>query len=704
MLAGFNTLRDPGSLRRLLAPKSVAVVGVSSEPTGFGARAVQNMAGFAGPVWCVNPKYAGQELHGRPCFASVADLPGSPDSTVLALPRAGVMDAVRALGARGAGGVVVFASGYGETDMPERAEEERALRDTARALNLPLLGANCLGFLDHSGRVGATFMPDYARMTAPAGGVGVVSQSGAMGYALMQAAERGFAFCHMATAGNSTDLDVCDLAAFQLTLPECRSIALVVEGVRDARRFLELGERARAAGKPVVVLKLGRGETGAAAAASHTGSLAGSAAAWSAGFKRAGLLEVEDFDALLETAGFLAKAGKPSARGVGIVTPSGGAGIMAADHAEFAGVELPQPTPETEARLRAAIPEFGSPRNPCDMTAQVATNPKLFEDTMGAMLADPGYACIVLPHVYQNRATTPARMQLLEEMSARAGKPIVVQWITESLEGPGPETVDAAPHISLFRSTRRMAKALRLWFDLHGERPAAPGERRADAALPGGAGVLAEAEAKAIFAQAGLPVPPERRAETAEEAVAAAVAIGFPVVLKLDSPDVAHKTEVGGVRLDLRDAAAVREAFAAIAEGARRHAPGARVRGVLVARMEPRGVELILGAKRDPQWGTMLLVGLGGVQAELWKDVALDLAPVSEEGALAMLRSLRAFPLLDGFRGAPQCDLAAAARAVADFSAFAAGAGERLEEAEINPLLCRPDGCAALDGLLKLAA
>ncbi len=246
MSAGFDTLREPESLRRLLAPKSLAVVGVSAEPSGFGARAVQNMAGFDGPVWCVNPKHAGKELHGRPCYASVADLPAAPDSTVLALPRPAVMDAVRALGARGAGGVVVFASGYAETDMPERAEEERALRDTARALGLPLLGANCLGFLDHAGRVGATFMPDYARMTAPAGGVGVVSQSGAMGYALMQAAERGFAFCHMATAGNSTDLDVCDLAAFQLALPRCRSIALVVEGVGDARRFLALGGRGRA--------------------------------------------------------------------------------------------------------------------------------------------------------------------------------------------------------------------------------------------------------------------------------------------------------------------------------------------------------------------------------------------------------------------------------------------------------------------------
>jgi succinyl-CoA synthetase alpha subunit len=278
-MPAVEPLRDPNSLTRLLAPRSFAVVGVSAEATGFGARTVQNMRDFDGPVWCVNPKYAGQELHGRPCYASVADLPGVPDSAVIALPRPGVMGAVEALAAKGGGGAAIFASGYGETDLPERAVEEQVLSGRARALGFPLLGVNCLGYCDHRQRVGATFMPDYVKMTAPVGGVGVVSQSGALGYALMQAAERGFAMCHMATAGNATDLDVCDLAAFQLTIPECRSVALVVEGLRDARRLFALGDLARDLGKAIVVLKLGRGEIGAKAAMSHTGSLAGSTAA-----------------------------------------------------------------------------------------------------------------------------------------------------------------------------------------------------------------------------------------------------------------------------------------------------------------------------------------------------------------------------------------------------------------------------------------
>lgn len=707
----MEKLRDPDSLKRLLAPRSFAVVGVSAEPTGFGARTVQNMQGFDGPVWCVNPKYAGQELHGRPCFASIDELPGVPDSAVIALPRPGVMAAVEALAAKGGGGAAIYASGYGETDLPERAVEEQVLRDRARALGFPLLGVNCLGYCDHRQRVGATFMPDYVKMTAPVGGVGVVSQSGALGYALMQAAERGFAMCHMATAGNATDLDVCDLAAFQLTIPECRSVALVVEGLRDARRLFTLGDLARDLGKAIVVLKLGRGEIGAKAAMSHTGSLAGSTAAWSAGFRRAGMLEVEDFDSMLETAGFFAKSGPPrtKGRGVGIVTPSGGAGIMSADHAEFAGLELPQPAPPTEKVLRSAIPDFGSPRNPCDLTAQVATNPKSFEECMEAMLADEQYAAIVFPVVYHNPAptATPARMKVLNPMSAKSGKPICVGWVPESLQGPGPEAADAASHISLFRSTRRMMNTLRLWFDHHAPK-VAPGTVDASAeaaarAIPAGARTLMEAAAKSAFAEAGLPVVDERRASTVGEAVAAAASLGFPVVLKVDSPDIAHKTEVGGVQLNLGDAAAVTAAFARILEGARTHAPTARIDGVLVQRMEARGVELILGARRDPQFGTMVLVGLGGVQAELWKDVALDVAPVSPEGAMAMLRSLKAFPLLDGFRGGPKADIAAVAAAVARFSGFVAALGERLEEAEINPLVCRENGCVAVDGLMKLS-
>jgi acyl-CoA synthetase (NDP forming) len=704
--AAPEPLRDSDALRRVLSPRSVAVVGVSADPASFGARSTANLCDFAGPVWAVNPKHAGRKLHGRPCHGSIADLPEAPDCVLLALPRTGVLPAVRAAGARGAGGVIVYASGYGETGLPDRVAEEEALREAARSLSLPLVGVNCLGVVDHTTRAGVTFMPEYRRLTAPPGGVAVASQSGALGYALMQAAERGFSLCHMATAGNATDLDVCDLAAYQLSMPECRAVALAVEGLRDARRLFLLGDAARAAGKAIVALKLGRGEAGAAAAVSHTGSLAGSAAAWSAAFRRAGMAEVEDFDALLETAGLFAKAPRPKARGVAIVTPSGGAGIMAADHAEALGLDMPQPAPETERVLRGAIPEFGAPRNPCDLTAQVATNPAMFDACMDAMLSDEQYGVVVMPVVYSHHATTQGRMESMRPHAQKHGKPVCIAWIPEQLEGPGAVAADSAPELPLFRSTRRLMNAIRLWLE-HGDAapdgaPAAPpGLEAAVSSLPGGGAVLMEAEAKALFARAGLPVVEERRASTAGAAAEAAAALGFPVVLKLDSPDIAHKTEVGGVRLSLGDAEAVRGAFDAIVASVRQHAPGARVDGVLVQRMARTGVELILGAKRDPQFGSMVLVGTGGVQAELWRDVALDLAPVTPARAEAMLRSLKGFALLDGFRGAEKADLRAVSEAVAAFSALVAAAGERIAEAEINPLIAGPWGCLAVDGLVR---
>jgi acyl-CoA synthetase (NDP forming) len=704
--AGPEPLRDPATLRRLLSPRSVAVLGVSAEPTRFGGRTVTNLAEFQGPVWGINPKYAGQSLHGRPCLATVAELPESPDCVLIALPREAVMGAIEACVEKQAGGVIVFASGYGETGLPERVAEEERLRARCREAGLPLIGVNCLGIVDHVRKAGVTFMPEYRRMTAPAGGVAITSQSGALGYALMQAAERGFSVCHMATAGNATDLDVCDLAAYQLSMPECRAVALAVEGLRDGRRLMLLGEAARRAAKPIIVLKLGRGEAGAAAAVSHTGSLAGSAAAWSAAFKRAGMVEVEDFDALLETAALLAKAPAPKARGVAIVTGSGGGGIMAADHAEAQGLAMPQPLPKTAAVLRATIPDFGAPRNPCDLTAQVATNPAMADACMAAMLADPQYGCLVLPQVYSHHATTVGRMEQLRRYLPDSGKPLLLAWVTEQLEGPGAAFADSQPELILFRSMRRLMNGVRLWHAWHDAVPEAPpapppGLDAALAALPGKGAVLTEAEAKALFARVGVPVVEERRAATADAAADAAGALGFPVVLKLDSPDIAHKTEVGGVKLGLGDAAAVRAAFAEILESAARHAPSARLDGVLIQRMAPRGVELILGARRDPQFGPMVLVGTGGVQAELWRDVALDIAPVTPQRAEAMLRSLRGFALLDGFRGAPRADVAAVARTVAAFSVLAAAADARLEEAEINPLIAGPWGCLAVDGLVR---
>jgi acetate---CoA ligase (ADP-forming) len=367
---------------------------------------------------------------------------------------------------------------------------------------------------------------------------------------------------------------------------------------------------------------------------------------------------------------------------------------------------MPQPSAEARAVLEAAIPDFGAARNPCDLTAQAAGNPASFGKCVLAMMADPQYGVIVYPQVYSHFQTTAGRIKEIADLTEQGGKPIIVAWIPEQLESPGTFAADASPVVPLFRSMRRLMNAIRLWLQYYAEREdgvvAKPaGLAAALAALPPGPCVLTEAEAKAVFAKVGVPVVEERRAATAEAAAEAAAATGFPVVLKLDSPDIAHKTEVGGVKLNLGDAAAVRSAFAEIAASAQYHTPAARIDGVLVQRMSRKGVELILGGRQDGQFGPMVLVGTGGVQAELWKDVTLDIAPVSPARAEAMLRSLKGFPLLDGFRGSPKADLAAVAAAVSAFSVLLAAADGRIEEAEVNPLIAGDWGCLAVDGLVK---
>jgi acyl-CoA synthetase (NDP forming) len=631
-------LRDPAALRRVLSPRSVAVVGVSAEPASFGARSTTNLRDFAGPVWTVNPKYAGQELHGRPCYGSIADLPDAPDCVLLALPRTGILPAVRAAAERGAGGAIIYAPATAKRGFPTASRRRNASGAGALLVAAPG-GRELPGHRGPHDPRRRHLHAEYPRLTAPPGGVAVTSQSGALGYALMQAAERGFSLCHMATAGNATDLDVCDLAAYQLSMPECRSVALAVEGLRDARRLFLLGDAARAAGK---------GRRRAEARTRRGGRGRGGVPHRLARRQRRRLVRRLPPRRHGGGGGLRRAAGnrRPLRQGAEAESPRSRhrhalrrRGHHGGDHAEALGLDMPQPAPETERVLRGAIPEFGAPRNPCDLTAQVATNPAMFDACMDAMLADAQYGVVVMPVVYSHHATTQGRMESMRPHARKHGKPVCIAWIPEQLEGPGAVAADGAPELPLFRSTRRLMNAIRLWLEHDGGGAAggAPAATSQDldlavASLPGGGAVLMEAEAKALFARAGLPVVDERRTTTAQAAAEAAAALGFPVVLKLDSPDIAHKTEVGGVRLDLGSVDAVREAFDAIVASARHHAPNARVDGVLVQRMARKGVELILGAKRDPQFGSMVLVGTGGVQAELWRDVALDLAPVTPSG------------------------------------------------------------------------
>ena len=690
-------------LARLIAPRSIAVVGASTRAGAFGMRTLENLAGFDGEVFPVNAKY--ESIAGRKCYPSLAALPHAPDCAVLVVPREAAEGALEEAAAAGAGGAIVYASGYGEMAREDAGRAQRRLAEIARAARMPMLGPNCMGMVNHALRAGMTFLSEYSRAPRNPGGIAVVSQSGALGYALAQAWDRGVGIRYFFSAGNSADVDVADLVAAMAEDPDVKAIACLFEGAPSAARMLEAGERARRADKPVIVFKLGVSADGAAAARSHTGSLAGSAVAWRALFERAGFVPVDDYESLLEYAGFFAAAGRPGARGVAAISGSGGAGVMAADKAAAHGVAMPQPQPGTVEKLRAIVPDFGAARNPCDPTGQVINNPESFAGCCRTMLADPQYGILVVPGTVAVAETAKERVPQMSAIAREQSKPIALVWLSEWLQGPGSDGYEGDVKIPLFRSMERCFAAIAAWH-ARADREFAPTRRLAGAGaaaearklLAASARDLAESEAKRVLAAYGVPVVGEKLASSVDEARAAARGFGFPVVLKADSPTILHKTELGVVKLGIADDAALERAYGEIVAAAKGH----ELRGVLVQPMLP-GVEVIVGARVDPVVGPVLVVGSGGVLVELMQDSVAALAPVSAAEAKSMLARLKGYRLLTGYRGSAAVDLDALADAVARVSEIAADFAGEIAEMDVNPLRCGPRGVAAVDALITKA-
>ena len=701
-------------LHRLVDPRTIAVVGASETAGSFGQRTLINLGGFEGKVFGVNPKY--RETLGFPCVPSLADLPQSPDCVVLCVARPLVAPSLDEAVAIGAGGVIVYASGFAETGVEDRIAAQASLVETARRGGVRMAGPNCVGLANVRSGAAMNFMSDCgSMMRGHAGRVAVVSQSGALGYTVLQSMMRGVGLSHYLAAGNSADVDVSDYIACLAAEPEVRAIICLFEGVKSGQRFLEAARLADAAGKALIVYKAGNTAGSGKAALSHTGTLVGSVAAYHAAFDEVGAIQTDDLEAVLELASFFAKAGPPrNGRGVGIMATSGGAGVINADKAEQKGLDLPALAPETRAVLETVVPDFGSVANPSDLTAEVLKSSTTFTLCLNAFVDDPSFSAVVVPLVFAHPGATGSRAPTLCEVAARTDCAVAAIWMNEWLEGPGSALLDADPKLMLFRSSDRCFTAIRAWCDWHERRgrPAAIAQRRAP---PGAADVarniiaasgqntLGEQESKRILAAYGIAVPQEALAPTAEDAATVAASIGFPVVVKVASPDILHKTEVSGIRLNLRCAADVRQASAEILAAARRHRPEARLDGVSVQSMAPAGAELVMGIQMDAQFGPLVVVGLGGVMVELLHDAATGLAPIGPEQARRMLASLRGYPLLTGFRKQPPCDIEAAIDAICRFSELAADLADVIGEADVNPVIVGTEGAVAADALFVLS-
>lgn len=705
-MSAYQTPAPGAGMDAFFLAQGIAVIGASADATKIGGRPVHLLRrhGYAGAIYPINPK--GGEIQGLPAYARLADTPQAPELALIAVPAAHAVQAVEDCAARGVRAVVVLSSGFAEAGA-EGAAWQAAMRATALRHGMRLLGPNCLGTVGVAERAIGSFSVALEDYYPRPGAIGIVSQSGNIGsYTLQLLVQRGVGISRMVTTGNEAEVDLADGIAALARDPATRVILCCMETCRDGERLTQALAIAREHQTPVVVLKIGATEQGQAAAASHTGALAGSDAVIDAVLRRHGALRVRSHEDLVEIGQALSQLlphSLPRKPAVTLVAASGGFGIMMADAMSDAGLALPALAADTRARIHQVLPG-ASTSNPVDASAQISSRPDILFEVLSALQEDPGEATTVLflsLGLYSSRLRDIYLQALAQLRAAYPQRPLII-----ISRGPADAVVQIqALGIPVFSSidaaARGIAALVRQAELLAAEQPSAAPARSAGARLPEAA-FRNEYAAKQVLIAAGFEVPLERSVRDADAAVQAAEALGYPVVLKILSEDIAHKTEAGGVALNLADAAAVRAASARIFASVAAHAPQARIEGLLVAPMLRGGTELIAGISRDPVFGPVVMVGMGGIYAEVLRDVAVQPAPVSQAQALAMIRSLRLFPLLDGARGQARADIDAAARAVARLSEFACVHRDQVGEIDLNPILVRPagQGIAILDALM----
>ncbi|MWA02990.1 CoA-binding protein [Actinomadura sp. LD22] len=699
----------PDRLRTLFRPRSVALVG-ASDKSAFSATAYRNLVefGFQEHTHLVNRR--GATVHGRPTVTSCSEIDEAVDVAFLMVPQVGTVEAMSDAAAAGIRNAVILSSGYGEAGEAGRAAQA-ALVAHAEKLDMVLLGPNHLGFANLVDQVPVTSISGLPHRSGP---IALLSQSGASSSAMMEfAAMSGNDLSYMVTLGNEAMITAGHVLDFLVDDASTRAIAIFMESVRDPEVFRRAALRATAAGKAVVVLKAGSSELASRTAAAHTGALVGDDRSIDAVFEQCGVIRVDSIEDMLITAGLAAHTGPLAAPGVGVVSISGGACDIIADRAEDAGMLLPELGAATEEVLTAVMPSYGTVQNPLDVTGAAIIDPSLFTSSIIAMADDPriGAVAVVngLPAFGEGPWPGQPFVDASGEGAARASAPVVyVSQILQPLTGYSREILEHAGLSYVLPGLKQAVTALAgvaRWSQAHHRLKGDDGgAARADIRLTLPApstrrGAWSEHTSRRLLADAGVPVVPAVLAASADEAVAAAREIGGPVALKVASRDILHKSDVGGVRLGVTGADAVRQAYEEVRTAAGK-VPGAAVEGVLVSPMRSGGVELLIGVVRDPAWGPMLAVAFGGVFVEVLKDSALSTLPVSPAKARELLLGLRGAALLQGARGTAPADLDAVASVVSTIGDLALALGDHLEALEINPLRVDGPTVEALDALV----
>jgi acyl-CoA synthetase (NDP forming) len=691
-------------------PESIAVLGASPDLHRIRGRLLHQLRenGFPGRILPINPSY--QEIDGLPCHSSIGAVSGGIDLALIAIPATGVAAAVEECARAGVKNTLIISSGFAEEGGAAGDMQAELLAITQRT-GIRACGPNCEGYYNALGRVATTFSPtvetkeDDSRTLVSAKRIGVIAQSGGIGFALFNRGKAaGLGFSYVISTGNEADLSMADFLDYMVEDPHTDAVMLFCEAVRNGPGFVAALEKARRLGKPIIAIKIGRSDAGTRATASHTASLSGSHTAYHAVFERYGVIEAEDADEAVAIAGLVLTCPLPKGRRVGIITVSGGGGAWMADTLSAHGLVVPNLSAESQKNLRPLMPSYGASGNPVDVTAQGSNTGPAMMTVMEHLAHSDEIDILVLVASLASETRVSLDAARVRAVAESCGKPMTV-W-TYTLPSNFGRTSAAGCGLFVHSDLRNVGVAMgklatyaeALQRDL--PEPFTPVSGRLYPGLPA---IVPEYLARQVLA-AWLPDTREKLVSSPEEAADAADRLGFPVVLKVQSPQLPHKTEAGGVRLNLANRDAVTNAYTAMLTDVARHAPDATIDGVLVQRMAPKGHELVIGMVDDPTFGPIMMLGFGGTTVELFGDIVHAPAPINEAEATRMIKSLKSARLLIGFRGARPIDLAPIATLVAALSRAALTLRDQVREFELNPVIVHADGSGltVADALLTM--
>jgi len=700
-------------LERFFNPRAIAIIGASQDLDTISGQPLKFLKshGYKGRLYPVNPRYP--EVAGLKCYSSIADVPEVPDLVLILVNAARVADILRECGVKGVPYVIIFTSGFSEMGG-EGVKLQRQLTHIAQDHGIGVIGPNCQGMINVADSVfagfGSVFNADY-----DPGTVSMVSQSGGFGFSVMNLSSKdgGLPFRQMVTTGNEIGISTLDFIDYYIDDPKTGIIVGYIEGLKDAGRLLEVGNRALDAGKPILMWKVGNTEQGQLAARSHTANLGGEMALYRAAFRQSGIIQVEDIQDVADYGRAFGCGRLPRGNRLAIITISGGAGILMTDECIACGMRLPKLAPETGEKLRSFVPAYGSLLNPVDVTAAIFNNTELIGQTLQAIVDDPNVDCVAMINAsLQGELAAKVAAQIVAGAS-RTDKPVFICWSARDAVAPEAYAALDAARIPRYKSPVRCGRAIAAlsWYAearrrrdrQKQEQPLVLTSTVARRTLAERAGDVSEYVAKRVLADYGIPITREALAERRDEALAIARSIGYPVALKVQSPDIPHKTEARAVRLGIASDSEFTAAYDEVLANARAHRKGARIEGVLVQEMAQDGVEAIVGVTNDPLFGPALMFGLGGIFAEVLKDVSFRLAPVTGSVAREMVEEIAGYPVLAGARGRPRADVDALVDVIVRLSALAVDLKDHIGELDINPLFvfAKGKGVKAADALIR---